>query len=381
MSFPKYLVGFTVAACFSVGAVDHVFAQDAPPAVEEAKPKAPELPPVPETLDQATVSSYIETLNSIRPTEQSRDAVVALVQALSGRMDELLTKKLDDESVQESVGFRFALYGISGQLGIPETAEKKTAWIAALKASDRPVVATMGTGLAIMEATQSQDAATGNADAWKSIFQATLKLLQDTKSSPFAANVAMQISEMSELAAPSDLAAKAHLVFAKQFEQSDDENIRGAAEMLAGVGRRLSLPGNEMIVDGTTLDGKPFALTQLKGKVVVVDFWATWCGYCIESFPALEKLYTEHKAAGLEIVGVNIDDTKELWTEYLASKPLPWTHIQNLGTSELNRHPNANRYAINAIPFMALIGRDGKVVQINVSPEELETLIPAELAK
>lgn len=388
MHFRQSIAAVVAAACLSTAASQSVFAQaaDAPATAETAdntktdNSTAYELPPLPESFDQSTVSSYIEKLNRIRPKERSRESMTSLVEALSARIDELLAKPIDGEAAREAVGFRFALFGIAQQLGVPGVSETKTKWIASLGTDKRPEIALMGRGLSLLESTQTPAIATGDREAWEKLLNATDSLLAETNASPFAANITMQISEMSEMAAPADIAAKAHASFAKRFAESDADNVRQAAPVLAGVGRKLGLPGSKMEITGTTLEGEPFDLSQLEGKVVLVEFWASWCGECVKTFPALTKLYQKHHDAGFEVVGVNIDETKSLWTEYLDSNPLPWMHVQNLGSGETNRHPNADRYGVNAIPFMVLIGRDGRVIETNVVVQELDTLVPKALA-
>lgn len=365
---------------FSFAWTPSAYAQ-ADAAVEQPEAaKAPELPAMPEKFDTASVMSHLEALQRVSPVEQSRESVTAMVVALGDHLDKLLAKPIEGTAATEALGFRHMIFQVSGQLAIPDAAAKRNAWIEALKKDSRTAYAVAGSGFEILASLRDQGIAVGSEDAWKSVFEKTTTLLKDTSASPFSATIAMQVSEASEMAAPTSLAAAAHIAMAKLFRDSDNENVRGAASVIEGIGRKLSLPGNEMIVNGTTLDGSEFDLASLKGKVVVVDFWATWCPHCIEAFPALEALYEEHRDAGLEIVGVNIDDTQQLWAEYLADKPLPWMHVQNLGDGESKTHPNADRYGINGIPFLVLIGRDGKVIRTNVVPEELKTLVPTALA-
>lgn len=357
-----------------------VYAQADSAADPPAAAKAPELPAMPEKFDSASVMPHLEALQRVSPVEQSRESVTAMVVALGDHLDQLLAKPLDETVATEALGFRHMIHQVAGQLSVPDAAAKRNAWIEQLKKDSRSVYAVAGRGFEILASLRDQGIAVGSEEAWQTVFDRTTALLKDTSASPFGATIAMQVSEASEMAAPTALAATAHNAFAKLFRDSDNENVRGAASVIEGIGRKLSLPGNEMIVNGKTLGGSEFNLASLKGKVVVVDFWATWCPHCIEAFPALEALYEKHREAGLEIVGVNIDDSKELWSEYLADKPLPWLHVQNLGDGESKSHPNADRYGINGIPFLVLIGRDGKVIRTNVVPEELKTLVPEALA-
>ncbi|RLS51522.1 MAG: TlpA family protein disulfide reductase, partial [Planctomycetota bacterium] len=110
-------------------------------------------------------------------------------------------------------------------------------------------------------------------------------------------------------------------------------------------------------------DGQPFDLKSLKGKVVLVDFWATWCGPCRGEIPNMKEQYALYHEKGFEIVGVSIDDDRKALEEFLGEEKLPWIHLhQNDGTGS---HANAERYAINAIPACFLIDQSGKVVNLN----------------
>ncbi len=91
---------------------------------------------------------------------------------------------------------------------------------------------------------------------------------------------------------------------------TSNEDIRSFGEVLktGAVRRARLLTGDPVKVSGKTIDGKPFDISQYKGKVVIVDFWATWCGPCLAELPNLKKIYEKYHDRGLEIVGVNLDD-------------------------------------------------------------------------
>jgi len=73
------------------------------------------------------------------------------------------------------------------------------------------------------------------------------------------------------------------------------------------------LTGEPVKVSGKTVDGKPFDISEYKGKVVIVDFWATWCGPCLAELPNLKKIYQKYHDRGLEIVGVISTMTANSW--------------------------------------------------------------------
>jgi cytochrome c biogenesis protein CcmG/thiol:disulfide interchange protein DsbE len=109
------------------------------------------------------------------------------------------------------------------------------------------------------------------------------------------------------------------------------------------------------------LNGKAVNLSDLRGKVVLVDFWASWCAPCRESLPVLEKLSKSYASKGLVIVGVNIDKTPELAREFLTKNKL------QLSFAVVNdkKHEVAERYAPPTMPSSYVVGRDGQVVSVH----------------
>lgn len=111
----------------------------------------------------------------------------------------------------------------------------------------------------------------------------------------------------------------------------------------------------------TTLDGKPVSLASLKGKVVLLDFWASWCGPCRKSMPHMEQTWQKYQAKGLVIIGVNVDKEPEKAKAFLAKL------AQNVTPSyPLAMDPTAKvlgAYQVMSMPTAFLIGKDGVVLQ------------------
>lgn len=121
-------------------------------------------------------------------------------------------------------------------------------------------------------------------------------------------------------------------------------------------------------------DGSAFTLSGLKGKYVLVDFWASWCGPCRASVPDLKELYGKYKGKGLEIVGVTNDSNKENWLKAIEEDKTEWIHV-------IDEFPVKNRparvatlYAIPYLPSYYLIGPDGVMIGRMEKPELKEKL-------
>ena len=113
-----------------------------------------------------------------------------------------------------------------------------------------------------------------------------------------------------------------------------------------------------------------------KGKYVLIDFWASWCGPCRRSMPEVKKLYDTYKDKGFDIVGLSFDNNKENWISAIKKLELPWHHLSDLKGWQCVA---ASTYGIDAIPATLLIGPDGKIVASNLGAtevgEKLKTLL------
>jgi thiol-disulfide isomerase/thioredoxin len=118
-----------------------------------------------------------------------------------------------------------------------------------------------------------------------------------------------------------------------------------------------------------TPEGKKLALSDLRGNVVLIDFWASWCKPCRMENPNVKKVYAEYHKKGFEIIGVSLDRTKEAWIGAIQQDGLPWKHVSDLG---FWNNAAAQQYGVSSIPYTVLIGKDGTVLAKNLRGPALE---------
>jgi peroxiredoxin len=140
---------------------------------------------------------------------------------------------------------------------------------------------------------------------------------------------------------------------------------------------KLSVGSPAPEINLNTPDGKTIALSSLKGKVVLIDFWASWCRPCRMENPNVVRIYNQYKAKGFEIYGVSLDRDQASWEKAIADDKLTWLHVSDLGYWNSSV---VKLYNISGIPMTYIIDRNGNIAAKNLRGEELEKKI-AEMVK
>lgn len=345
--------------------------------------------------------------------DHMRNACEAIVTA----SEKIRDAKADDETTVAALKLELEALAMLKRLSEPGAAEKLDALTESLQKDKRPAVAnllklqTLTQKMEKLDATNPKAVVAFAADvkAYAStaepdiqlarlIQSATMSLYQSGKpeeSGEFGRELTEKLSESKspemqmasaqmaglvgqilESQGQEKEAAKFYRQMSERLAKSDHEALHQAAQQLEGSARKLELVGQPMPISGKLVDGGKFDGAQFKGKVVLVDFWATWCGPCVAELPNVKEVYQKYHDRGFEVVGISLDEELDTLTKFIKEEHLPWPILFEGGEETSGwQHPLAKQYGVTAIPMAVLIDRQGKVVTLNARGERLGTMV------
>ena len=114
--------------------------------------------------------------------------------------------------------------------------------------------------------------------------------------------------------------------------------------------------------------GIEISLSSFKGKYLLIDFWASWCGPCRAENPNIKNAYQKYKSKGFEVLGVSLDNDKSAWTKAIINDSLTWTNVSDLKGWKNNI---GQKYVVSAVPANYLLNKDGKIIAKDLRGEKL----------
>jgi thiol-disulfide isomerase/thioredoxin len=350
----------------------------APPLTEAEKNKEPAKEADPFAVPDGTpeeLIKYIEQLAQGRPSSDSAHAVAEFRKKTFGALLEASEKLLaaHPNADQTKAGVRFKLVALQAldRLSDPIATQKLDAYPAEvdkLKIDDQDLLRAVHMAQLVSRLRRAKGLSAKDLAAVLGEVKTLVKQSPDDEEVVALAVGAAMLVENSPY---KELAVRTYEDFGKLLAASKDEDAAAKGLLLEGAARRLGMVGKKFSLDGTTVEGKKFAWGRYKGKVVLVDFWATWCAPCRAELANVEECYDAYHDRGFDVVGVSVDRDRAALDKFLKEHDPPWTVLHDSQEPAAAAKSLSVRFGIFSIPTMILVGANGDVISVSVRGEEL----------
>ena len=337
-------------------------------ATNKATDAASETFDIPDTIQEfKQLIAFVEKVDAVEPKELNEQEMAAhqrkVARTVVAAADQLASKKISNEDAMQSVYLKLQGLRILQELNEPKADELLTKAIEKALADKRSDVKAVGTKF-MVEAGFALWGTWGEEEK-SGLIEKIFTVISSTEPEGSQVDLVMTVVDFL-----GDMKGEAHAQkllseLMPHFQSSKDPQIQQVLISLKGIERRLGLPGNQIKLTGTMLDGSKLDWESYRGKVVLVDFWATWCGPCRAEVPNVMKMYKAYHDKGFEVLGISLDERREQAESYIKQTEIPWASMFSDNPSERGwNNPMAVRYGITGIPRAILIDREGKVVHM-----------------
>ncbi len=299
--------------------------------------------------------------------QQAADAIVAVAK------ERVAAAKSDDEAVQRARLSDQAL-SIIGKLGEFDTTPQSDELLNSFRTGGRPIIVDAVVQLRLANDIRSWDEMSDTQHA-----AAINRFVSDVKKTGLTRGQGEMLVRVANMLGDSDdskLIAKAVDEIVPLARESKDAELKRIAPIYEGILRRLALPGKPLEVEGTLLGGSKIDWASYRGKVVLIDFFASFCDPCRAEVPNVLDNYRAYHDKGFEVVGVNLDTNPRMCKAYMDQTGFNFPTIIGDAPNAVGWDlPLARKYGITRIPRVILVDQNGNVVSTMARGERLGELL------
>jgi thiol-disulfide isomerase/thioredoxin len=330
------------------------------PAAAAADAKAPAVPDGSPAEIKAFVEKELQNITPPTNAEEQRQIVDKIRALLTSASQKILAGEPTTEQATEAIQMQMTAMAAAGA-GNPIANQDAEAYLKRFEADPKPAVAGAVAQIRLM---QSVSRWPGLSPAERTAALEKLVALTKQSEPSFAMlRLMLRLADGASEEGNAEAVARALEEIMPAYRASTNPQIVKGIATLEGVLRRINLPGKEMELEGTLMDGSKLDWKAYRGNVVLVDFWASWCGPCREEVPNIFRNYQAFHDKGFEVLGVCLDEQRAPAAAYIAQAGIPWPSLfhEDPANPE-STHPMATRYGILGIPMAILLDKEGKVV-------------------
>ena len=333
---------------------------------------------------------FVNDLMEMEPILLSEEAIKAHYEQVAAAILLATAQVLDSEEIADSLAAqaldaRFVALSLKSRLGDKNASQQRLNLAEKYSTDSRKVLAKMAQEQRLFVNLEKFDGLPpGEQEKMLDDAVAFIKSLPQLNDR--SVKLILTIGRVIEGTSVEGLSARAYEQFSEAFVHSQDPAAANLATQFERMAKRMRLVGHPLEIEGQLTTKEPIDWASYRGKVVLIDFWATWCGPCVAELPNLKSIYQGFSSKGFDIVGISKDSNKDALDRFLAKNQIAWSNLFNFDEGAED-HSLAEKYGILSIPYTILVGKDGKVIKMNPTSAELKEMLtellgpPAEAEK